>query len=52
MSDEFATPCSTPDELETMSLDGTKEGLERKSSLPDKQAMFSESDLHDRIYDR
>ncbi|XP_047493790.1 vacuolar protein sorting-associated protein 13D-like isoform X6 [Penaeus chinensis] len=50
--DEFATPCSTPDELETMSLDGTKEGLERKSSLPDKQAMFSESDLHDRIYDR
>lgn len=52
MSDEFATPCSTPDELEMMSMDGAKEGLERKSSLPDKQAMFSESDLHDRIYDR
>lgn len=53
VTDEFATPCSTPDELETMSpTEGMKEGAERKSSLPEMQSQISESLLHDRMYDK
>nr|XP_045619802.1 vacuolar protein sorting-associated protein 13D-like isoform X1 [Procambarus clarkii]XP_045619809.1 vacuolar protein sorting-associated protein 13D-like isoform X1 [Procambarus clarkii] len=51
--DEFATPCSTPDELETMSpLDGGMNGSARKTSLPESQPQISESLLHDRMYDK
>ncbi|XP_064107510.1 intermembrane lipid transfer protein VPS13D-like isoform X2 [Macrobrachium nipponense] len=49
--DEFATPCSTPDELDTLSIDGMNDA-DRKSSQPDLQAQFSEASLHDRIYDK
>ena len=51
-TDEFATPCSTPDELDTMTLEGIKEDMERKSSHPELQPQFSEASLHDRIYDK
>ncbi|XP_063884386.1 intermembrane lipid transfer protein VPS13D-like isoform X2 [Scylla paramamosain] len=51
--DEFATPCSTPDELESMSPQGErKDSQGRKVSAPELNAQFSETLLHDRIYDK
>ncbi|XP_042225636.1 vacuolar protein sorting-associated protein 13D-like isoform X3 [Homarus americanus] len=51
--DEFATPCSTPDGLETMSpVDGEKDETERKSSFLESHPQISESLLHDRMYDK
>ncbi|KAK7067843.1 Vacuolar protein sorting-associated protein 13D, partial [Halocaridina rubra] len=50
--DEFATPCSTPDELETMSPDVIKESVERKMSQSEMQTEISESSFYDRMYDK
>ncbi|XP_050720689.1 intermembrane lipid transfer protein VPS13D-like isoform X3 [Eriocheir sinensis] len=51
--DEFATPCSTPDDLETMSpVDGRKDSQGRKPSLSELNAQLSETLLHDRMYDK
>ncbi|KAK8735874.1 hypothetical protein OTU49_017439, partial [Cherax quadricarinatus] len=51
--DEFATPCSTPDELGAMSpRDRGRDGSERKYSLPEAYSQISESLLYDRMYDK
>lgn len=52
LSDEFATPCSTPDELEIKLPLEVNDGTERKSSLSEFTPQISESVLHDRIYDK
>lgn len=52
-TDEFATPCSTPDDLETMSpVDGRKDSQGRKPSLSELNTQLSETLLHDRMYDK
>ncbi|CAL4126163.1 unnamed protein product, partial [Meganyctiphanes norvegica] len=49
--DEFATPCSTPDELDTLSMDDINVKLSQGYSHSDDQPI-SESALHDHMYDK
>ncbi|XP_076064677.1 vacuolar protein sorting 13D isoform X4 [Oratosquilla oratoria] len=48
--DEFATPCSTPEEMDTLAADQEK-GVERRTSASEFP-LQTEAELHEKIYDR
>ena len=56
ISDEFATPCSTPDEMDGISSYDSKYDLGRSSSIPENTSpgptQISDALLHQQLYDK